>query len=167
MKYSGCKIITIKEVFMDNFEALLSELIDYWEMLDYQLKAVDNSCMNMINSQLSEHELQVIVFLGKNEGVRMKDIAGHMNLGGSTLTSISDKLVEKGCVERRRSESDRRIVRLSLTDLGKKVFNVQRKMKIEFGKEMLFLLNDEEKAVFVDLMKKMAERSKKHDDKDN
>lgn len=147
---------------MVNIDALLGELIDYWEILDYQLNSAETSCMEIINSSLSENELQVIVFLGKNDDVRMKDISDHMHLLGSTLTSISDKLVEKGCVKRRRAESDRRIVRLALTETGRKVFEEQRKMKKETGKNLLVLLEDEEKLVFVDLMKKMAERSKKN-----
>ena len=146
---------------MENFDELLVELIDYWEILDYQIKAFDDSCMKMISSELSDHELQVIVFLGKNQNVRMKDIAGHMNLGGSSLTAISDKLVEKGCVERRRSCSDRRIVRLFLTEKGEKIFKVLRKMKVELGKELLLLLDDNEKRNFLEIMKKMVERSRK------
>lgn len=148
---------------MDNFNGLLTELIDSWEKLDYQLKALDDSCMSIINSQLSDHELQIIIFLGKNENVRMKDIAEHMNILGSTLTAISDKLVEKEYVERRRSKSDRRIVRLSLTKSGQKIFDILRKMKMEIGRELFSLLDDEEKILFVDIMKKMAERSSNTD----
>jgi DNA-binding MarR family transcriptional regulator len=148
---------------MINIDVLLSELIDYWEILAYQLNSAETSCMEMISSKLSENELRVIVFLGKNDDVRMKDISDHMNLLGSTLTSISDKLVEKGCVKRARAESDRRIVRLELTEKGRKVFEELRKMKKQRGKNLLDLLEDEEKLTFVDLMKKLAERSKKNE----
>lgn len=145
---------------MENWDKLLDELIDYWETLFYQLKDADNSACLILNSRLSEQELKVIIFLGKNGEERMKDIAEHMNLVVSSLTSIADKLVEKKYVERRRSKSDRRIVRLSLTKKGQNFFSELREIKKTKGKEILSLLNDEDKKVYVELMRKMVERSK-------
>jgi DNA-binding MarR family transcriptional regulator len=145
---------------MENWDKLLDELIDYWETLFYQLKDADNSACLVLNSQLSEQELKVIIFLGKNGEERMKDIAEHMNLVVSALTSIADKLVEKEYVERRRSKSDRRIVRLSLTEKGQRFFSELREIKKTKGKEILSLLNGDDKKVYVELMRKMVERSK-------
>ncbi|MDY0362747.1 MAG: MarR family transcriptional regulator [Desulforegulaceae bacterium] len=145
---------------MENWDKLLDELINYWETLFYQLKDADNSASVVLNSQLSEQELKVIIFLGKNGDERMKDIAEHMNLVVSSLTSIADKLVEKNYVERKRSESDRRIVRLSLTKKGQSFFSELRKIKKTKGREILGLLDNEDKKVYVELMRKMVERSR-------
>ena len=39
------------------------------------------------------------------------------------LTSLSDKMVEKGYLERNQSKEDRRIITIKLTAKGKKAFN--------------------------------------------
>lgn len=148
---------------MDSMDSILDELIDYWEILTYQLKETSPYRLGIVNSQLSEQELKVISFLGKEGEARMTDIANHMNLVGSSLTAIADKLIEKGCVERRRSRSDRRRVMLFLTDEGVLIFDSLRSMKKKKGKEILSLLTEEEKRIYLDLMKKMAERSKRDD----
>jgi DNA-binding MarR family transcriptional regulator len=146
---------------MENWDKLLDELINYWETLFYQLKDADNSSSVVLNSQLSEQEFKVIIFLGKNGDAKMTDIAEHMNLVVSSLTSIADKLVEKKYVQRKRSETDRRIVRLSLTKKGRDFFSELRKIKKTKGREILSLLDDEDKKVYVELMRKMVERSRK------
>lgn len=148
---------------MKNRDELLDELIDYWETLVYQLKGESNSWLDLENPRLSEQEIKVIIFLGRKGEVKMKDIVNYMNLVGSTLTSIIDKLVKKECVKRRRSESDRRIVKVSLAQKGESVFEVLRNITRNKGKTLLLLLDYEEQKTYVDLMRKMVERSKKQE----
>ena len=49
---------------------------------------------------------------------RSSQIAGRLALGRPTVTYAVDNLVEKGLLERTTLESDRRVVRLALTDAG-------------------------------------------------
>lgn len=49
----------------------------------------------------------------------MQELSERMNLAGSTMTRMIDRLVEQGLVARTRAETDRRVVRVSLTDRGR------------------------------------------------
>lgn len=54
----------------------------------------------------------------KKDRLTMQELSEKMNLNTSTMTRIVDKLVRDGYVERKRSETDRRIVTVGLTDKG-------------------------------------------------
>lgn len=51
----------------------------------------------------------------------MHELSVAMNLAGSTMTRVVDKLVANGLAERAPDEEDRRIVRVSLTDGGREL----------------------------------------------
>ena len=48
-------------------------------------------------------------------------IASEVNVTSSHITAVTDRLVRKGFVERKRSNSDRRIVYLEITEHGREV----------------------------------------------
>ena len=69
--------------------------------------------------QLSQQQFNVLRILrGANDWVTMNDIKRLMIDKFPNTTRMSDKMIEKGLIERRRSEKDRRIVYLSITKKG-------------------------------------------------
>jgi DNA-binding MarR family transcriptional regulator len=78
-----------------------------------------------LEADLAEHGLtlgdyQVLVFLSEAEGrsMRMCDLAAQLQLSPSGLTRRLDGLVRAGLVERRPSETDRRVMLAVLTRKG-------------------------------------------------
>ena len=78
-----------------------------------------------LEADLTEHGLtlgdyQVLVFLSEAEGraMRMCDLAGRLQLSPSGLTRRLDGLVRAGVVERRPSDTDRRVMLAVLTPHG-------------------------------------------------
>jgi DNA-binding MarR family transcriptional regulator len=78
-----------------------------------------------LEADLAEHGLtlgdyQVLVFLSEAEGraMRMCDLATQLQLSPSGLTRRLDGLVRAGVVERRPSETDRRVMLAVLTRKG-------------------------------------------------
>jgi DNA-binding MarR family transcriptional regulator len=78
-----------------------------------------------LEADLAEHDLtlgdyQVLVFLSEAEGsaMRMCDLAVRLQLSPSGLTRRLDGLVRTGLVERRPSETDRRVMLAVLTRKG-------------------------------------------------
>jgi DNA-binding MarR family transcriptional regulator len=68
----------------------------------------------------------------KNTPIYMKDIASELDISPSTLTSIVDKLVEKGLVQRDFDLEDRRKIQISLTKKGEDIYKhlVDFRMKV-------------------------------------
>ena len=73
----------------------------------------------------------------------------------ATLTTAVAKLVEKGFIERTRSEDDRRKVLVSLTKKGRQVLRAHNLFHHQMIDEALAGLNREEEQVFAEALAKV------------
>lgn len=67
---------------------------------------------------LTVPQLLVLQEVGKSGRARPSDVARSVHLSQATITSITDRLVRAGLVERERSAVDRRTVDIVLTEAG-------------------------------------------------
>jgi DNA-binding MarR family transcriptional regulator len=80
--------------------------------------------VNMVNQagvQISPAGLGVLRVLLAGDGLKSSDVAARGWSSPGTLTSVVNTLVREGYVERRSDADDRRIVRLFVTDKGRRV----------------------------------------------
>jgi DNA-binding MarR family transcriptional regulator len=70
--------------------------------------------------QVSPAGLGVLRILLTGDGLKSSDVAARGWSSPGTLTSVVNTLVREGYVERRSDAGDRRVVRLYLTDLGRR-----------------------------------------------
>ena len=126
-------------------------------------KVQDQSTAKFVDSLggLSLQELNVINIIGDTEPCIMSDIAKQASLSLSSVTVIVDKLVKAKLVKRIRSEEDRRIVCGSLTEQGKKIFQIQIEHIYETIRKILCTLTLEEQEIFLKLFDKIAYSIKK------
>ena len=82
---------------------------------------------------VSMTETHVLEAIRKCDPPTMGTIAAKLQITPGTLTSSVNKLIDKGYVNRHRSEVDRRIVTLSLTEKGESVFQLHE----EFHRELV------------------------------
>lgn len=134
----------------------IEQLTTYIENAVYFMKQMENTSTAAFSLQLSNPELQVMIYLGNSGPRKMGEIADHLSLGLSNLTAIVDKLVGKNLVERYRSERDRRLVMVELTQEGNKIYCFQRDEKKNLSKQILQALSTEEKEQLLQLMKKAS-----------
>jgi DNA-binding MarR family transcriptional regulator len=73
----------------------------------------------------------------------------------SHITSVSDKLVKKNLIERKRSEMDRRVVQVDITEKGREIVEVLGVKKKEHFQRKFEHLSDEELAILLKLYKKI------------
>jgi DNA-binding MarR family transcriptional regulator len=74
-------------------------------------------CHGVTMSQCS-----TVLAIGKKGPMTMNELSEWMNLATSTMTRIVDNLVRDGYIERTQDPQDRRVVRVSLTELGEELF---------------------------------------------
>lgn len=67
---------------------------------------------------LSLVHLQVLMALETEGPLPMRGLAETMDVSQASVTGIVDRMEQRGLVERRRHDEDRRIVRVALTELG-------------------------------------------------
>jgi len=74
-------------------------------------------------------------FVIYNEECKTSDIADFLSVSRSDATRITDTLVSKGFIERINDEKDRRVIRLKITDEGKKIFeDIRKELVLCFSK---------------------------------
>ena len=67
-------------------------------------------------------QIRTLYFLSRGSQ-RMKDISDHLMRGMPSATSMIDRLVKKGYVERVPDPSDRRVVLCQITELGREMLD--------------------------------------------
>jgi len=105
---------------------------------------------------LSCQELRAVEYLGDAGPRMMRELAEHMPVAVNTMTSIVDNLEKKRLLQRQRSEADRRVVRVTLTDLGQAAYRAAIDDKVRLMRTMLGMLTEVEQEIFMVLFRKIA-----------
>ena len=95
--------------------------------------AIEEANLQSQHVSLSMTEVHILEAIVKSESNMMSAVAKYLMITQGTLTVSVSKLEKKGYVERIKDESDRRIVRLRITDKAKDVLSVHD----EFHKQMI------------------------------
>ncbi|MCW7753858.1 MarR family transcriptional regulator [Desulfobotulus sp. H1] len=139
-------------------------LADFMEDLVCRIRVLDQDALNSYgDAGITLQELQAMVFLGRKGPVPMGEIAGHLFVGSSTITALVDRLAARDLVIRTRSQEDRRIVRVNLTDKGQSLCDHYRTIRQQHCRDILEVLNGEERSHYVEFMGRIAERMGKSD----
>jgi DNA-binding MarR family transcriptional regulator len=80
----------------------------------------------------------------KEEGISVKELAERSSVTPGAITQFVDTLVERGLVAREGDPSDRRIVRLKLTELAKNQFEKFRRVQLASMYKIFDVLDDDE-----------------------
>ena len=95
-------------------------LVDIFnDILKVEHKAIDA----FAPTPLTMSEMHIIEAVGKLTDLQMSEIARQLRVTLPTLTVSVDRLEEKGYIQRRRSDQDRRRVTIVLTPKGQKAFD--------------------------------------------
>ncbi len=119
------------------------------------LRIEERSLDNRLTHGLTITEVHTIVAVGLHECNPMNVVAARLNVTLATLTTAVAKLVEKGFIERTRSEDDRRKVLVSLTKKGRQVLRAHNLFHHQMIDEALAGLNREEEQVFAEALAKV------------
>ncbi|AEH53318.1 transcriptional regulator, TrmB [Heyndrickxia coagulans 2-6] len=89
--------------------------------------------------------------------MRSSDLSKILQVSASHITSVTDSLVEKGLIERKRSNKDRRVVDLILTEKGKSLISQLKETKSQFLKDQLNVFTEEERETLYRLFRKLED----------
>ena len=111
------------------------EFFEQWKQvlapynLGYKLKLASQLMYRDFLEKLEPYSLTpfhylVLCCLWEEDGLSTSGIAERLKQLGATLTGVVDRMEQRDLVCRQRDESDRRIVRIWLTNEGKRLMNV-------------------------------------------
>lgn len=113
----------------------------------------------------SKSEIFAMLLVDRNGEVIMSQMSSYINIPMSTATGIVDRLVKNGFMKRERSESDRRIVTIRLTDRGKEIVEGFKSFIMERVRAVNEHLTEDERGMLYNIFIKVIEiLNKKNED---
>ncbi len=106
---------------------------------------------------ITYNDMHVIEAIGLEDSKKMSQIARLMSVTMGTLTKAVDSLYEKGYVERVRSEKDKRVVLVSLTERGKGAYRHHEKFHNDMISCILEEINEEESKVLIHALSRLVD----------
>ena len=111
-------------------------------------------------NDLSITEIHTIEAVGLYGSKTMSEISAALEITMGTLTTAVDKLIKKGYLLRSRSESDRRIVNISLTNRGKLAYRIHEKFHLDMVKAIMMDFSAEEEEILLNALNKLNQHLK-------
>ena len=104
---------------MEHYKMLNDILVNLFnEILGIEEKALTSSEFR----DISVNDMHILEAVGTEEPRSMSSVAKSLSVTVGTLTIAMNNLVKKGYVHRARSEEDRRVVLISLSEKGEKAY---------------------------------------------
>ncbi|MFA9378552.1 MAG: MarR family winged helix-turn-helix transcriptional regulator [Lachnotalea sp.] len=125
----------------NSFNEILVKLFN--DIMDIEQKALITEAFKDISS----NDMHIIDAIGIGEPRNMSAVAKTMSITVGTLTIAINSLVKKGYVNRVRSEEDRRVVLLSLTQKAIKAYYHHKKFHDDMIKATVKGLSKQETAI--------------------
>lgn len=127
---------------MDLYESMNEFLVGVFkDIMDIEEKAIITSEFK----DITNNDMHIIEAIGISEPKNMSTVAKSLSVTIGTLTIAMNSLVKKGYVERVRSQEDRRVVLLSLSEKGRKAYEHHKVFHNNMIQATVGKLTEEEK----------------------
>ena len=100
----------------------------------------------------------IVRIIAATPGLSQQELAAKLGMYASRLVAVIDDLEERGLIERRPSNSDRRLYALHLTKSGKDQLSAIGVIAREHGRDLLEGLSDEERSTLTALLERVAKK---------
>lgn len=132
------------------------------------IKEVYLISMNSMEDQISKfgitpQQLIMIKLIAHNKGMQHSELCREMNLSKGTVSGIIKRLMEKGMVEKKPMNSDRRNSIIVFTDKGREfAYSIRHEMNDTF-KNIFRTSSDEDIERYIDTLKEMIYKMKERE----
>jgi DNA-binding MarR family transcriptional regulator len=106
---------------------------------------------------ISRSHAGILRIIEKMQMCNQLSLSKRLGILPSRMVALIDELAEKGLVERRRNEKDRRNLEILLTDEGNRMMKKLSKVAAQHDQEICAVLTDEEYETLVTLCRKIAD----------
>ncbi len=110
---------------------------------------------NLISMGISTVEYRILKNLTERGSLPMIELANINMVTQGWITGVVDKLEELGYVKRERSDTDRRVINITISNKGKSFFKKIETLHLKFIDDSLRNFTDEEKYNILNFLKKI------------
>ncbi|MDB0439504.1 MarR family winged helix-turn-helix transcriptional regulator [Clostridioides difficile] len=128
------------------------------------LKFIENKLnKNGLNELLPTHG-NILTALYENNGIlTMKEIANKIGKDKSTVTVLVNKLISLGYIERQKSDNDKRITYIKLTEKAMLIEDTFNSISLQVKETAYYNITEKEKQEFLRILKKINSNFKNAD----
>lgn len=112
------------------------------------------------NTHLTLGQPKVLDYLKEHDGASQKEIAAGCVIEAGSLTSILNRMEEKGLIERRMLNGNRRTFHIFMTDLGKENLNIVNEAFLQIEEDALHGISKEDYERFMEIYKRINDNLK-------
>lgn len=98
---------------------------------------------------------RIIHLLAHHRGLSQREIANLAQIKPGSVSEVLERLAKSKMITRWRDRTDRRIVRVKLTDKGEQLYHELAEKRRQFEKKMLQNVTENEKQTFLTVITKM------------
>ncbi len=118
---------------------------------------IEEKALREQGSDLTITEIHTIDAISYDRARTMSEIAKDLEITMGTLTTAVDKLIKKGYARRMRSDEDKRVVLVELTDKGKEAKNLHDHFHKDMIDSVVTELTDNEEEVLIESLSKLMD----------
>ncbi|WP_040207508.1 MarR family winged helix-turn-helix transcriptional regulator [Neobacillus jeddahensis] len=105
-------------------EKSIKELVDQYLHISFSIERCGGSLIKgQLAEDLTNDQHYMLRYMNKVEVCTSTELAEVFDVKKSAITAIINRLWKKGLIQRSRDENDRRVVYLTLTNVGKELFD--------------------------------------------
>ena len=131
---------------MDTYATLNDALVNLFRDV---MTLEEEAIISQEYQDITNNDMHVIQAIGLGEPKNMSTIAKLLSVTVGTLTIAMNSLVKKGYVKRERSEKDRRVVFIQLTNKGRMAYHHHAEFHRQMTEAVIAELNENETEVLV------------------
>lgn len=121
-----------------------------------QIASFQSFAQHAQNVGLSPGRFAALMLIDRNPGISQTALNRAIGSDKSTLTPVLDNMVKRGWVSRVRTESDRRLYELRLTDTGRKVMQEMHQCAQRHESELDAIVGPRDRANFLKILRKIT-----------
>lgn len=131
-------------------------------VLGYQLARADVPIKKVFLKHIGQPlglrpvEFTILLLIAHNAQVTQKQLAQTLAISAPNLTALLDRLAERGLLTRVRSEADRRLQHIHLTEAGQALARRAHEVSLTMERDLTRHLSEAERAILMELLEKVA-----------
>lgn len=137
-------------------EARAKRFRELRELMHDRLRNLNLATMAKLSMSLTVQEFRSLEFLASAESRKTSELAEFLGLAMNSVTAVVDGLENKKLLRRQRDDSDRRIIRLTLTKSGQRAGDAIAQGHLDIDREFLGVLTVNEQERLLELYEKMV-----------
>ncbi|QOQ56616.1 MarR family winged helix-turn-helix transcriptional regulator [Bacillus amyloliquefaciens] len=137
-------------------EEKVKQLIQrYSDVYLHVLKKIDSIIAEKVNKELTLDQYYILRYIMLNPDCKSIELAAVCHVNKSAITSMTNRLHEKGYIKRERSQSDRRSILLNVTEKGTEVFHRVEQRIEDLVRSYIMYFDEDEAEMFVNTYEKL------------